>query len=518
MKNLNTNKLCSEEFDKKRVLFINPAYKYEIPQSVKLRLRYTPPLASLYLASFLIERGYESDIVSTDVDEIDWEKIRVGNYCLVSFTVFIGDFLKNAGQISSKIKKIRPDLPIVYGGIMASIFPEEMLKKYDIDFVIRYEGEYTFYELVEYLNGQRKLETINGLSYKKSNNIIHNSPRYLEKNLDVFPVPRWDLLGDYYNVEQSPFYYRIMTSKGCPFKCSFCYNRQVEESISKDSPVWRYRSFNHVIAEVEKIHRETGTTVFTIGDDNFLVNKARALSILNHFKKRGFYIEQCIGHMNNFADDHIIESMGGVVQKACYSIESASPKLLKLLNKNLSPEKIPKINQKLYEKGITTDHNFIIGLPTETNEDLKKNVDLMLSLKKINPYVRALTFLYYPLPFTPLESYIIKDLGYTLPRDMEDYENSGFDFNLGKKFRPWLDDNRMNFLNMYCEVFTDAFQALNLTLSDRSKQILSNNPELEELFGEIEMVNRPKTNYLPYVLDRVLKNEKIDLLQDLRDK
>ncbi len=110
--------------------------------------------------------------------------------------------------------------------------------------------------------------------------MVHNPPRRLEADLDRFPVPKWDLFGSDSNYRQVPYYFSIMTSKGCPFRCSFCYNRQVEESILADSPVWRFRSAAHVIAEIEHLHSLTGTRVFTIGDDNFLVNRERAMKIL----------------------------------------------------------------------------------------------------------------------------------------------------------------------------------------------------------------------------------------------
>lgn len=501
-----------------KVLFINPSLKREVAPSVRAQLRYDPPLSSLYLASFLSERGISSDIVDTAIDSIDWEKIRAGEYGLISFTVFIGEFLKKAHDISLMIKGINPAVPIVFGGVMASIFPEEILNGYPVDFVVRYEGEHTLYELVQFLEGKREIGDTRGLSYKVEGKIVHNSPRCLEPDLDSFPVPRWEFLGSHCNIRQVPYYFAIMTSKGCPFKCSFCYNRQVEESILSDSPVWRYRSAAHVISEVESISALTGTRVFTIGDDNFLVNRARAITILDHFRNRRFYIEQCIGHMNNFDNHELMQAMAGVVQTAVYALESASPRLLKLLNKNLDLSKVPSVNKRLFLHGITTIHNFIVGLPTEKESDLKENVRLMMELKKINPYVRGNPYLYLPLPFTPLESYIINEMGFTLSHDLERYEHARFDFEETNTLRPWIDPERYALLKGYCDVFRDAFQINNLTLSDRSLSVLDENPKLKMIFSGIETVNRPSVPYVPYVLDRVLNGEEINLGTDLPDK
>ena len=204
-----------------KVLLINPSSLEDAPRMERAECRYDPPLAAIYLGSCLKEKGIECDITDTLIDEIDIGKIRDGEYGLISFTVFIGNFLKNARDLSTLIKKTRPDIPIVFGGVMASIFPDLILKEYPIDFIIRYEGENSLSELVEYLEGKRQIYEINGLSYKSGDRIIHNPPRYLEKNLDAFPVPDWSLLGPKCNKKQIPYYFSIITSRGCPYRCRF---------------------------------------------------------------------------------------------------------------------------------------------------------------------------------------------------------------------------------------------------------------------------------------------------------
>lgn len=497
----------------KKILLINPSYK--ILETSKAVLRHEPPVGLLNLASFLLERGYKCDIVNIAFEEIDWDKIRKGNYFLVGISIFIGEFMKNAKEISAKIKEINPSLPICLGGIMASLFPKEILKEFDVDFIIRYEGEYGLFELVQFLNEKGSLKNIKGLSYKEGDNVINNPPRFLESNLDNFPVPNWDLFREYCNQRQLPYYFRIMTSKGCPFKCSFCYNHSIDEEIRDKSPVWRYRTAEHVIAEIESIYNLTKTRVYTFGDDNFLIKKDRALKIFTYLKNNNFYIEQCIAHMNNLTDE-IIEAMEGVVQTVIYALESASPRLLKLLNKNLDLNKVADINKKLFDRRITTIHNFIVGLPTETDEDLRLNIKLMMQLKKINPYVRALNYMFLPLPLTPLSSYIENEMKLTLPHSLKDYEDASFDSGReeGRKFRPWLSRERYDFLHSYCLVFNDVFQINNINLSQQSLKLLASDPKLRQMFKDIEKVNKPKVYYMPYALDRVLNNEKI-ILSDL---
>jgi len=498
----------------KKILLITPSYKrLKTSNAVP---RYNPPVGVLNLASFLLEKGYKCDIVDTALEEIDWDKIKKGDYFLVGITIFIGEFMKNAKEISAKMKEINSSLPICFGGVMASLFPERILKEYNVDFIARYEGEYTLFELAQFLEGKGSLKDIKGLSYKEGGIVVNNSPRFLENNLDNFPIPKWDLLGENCNQKQMPYYFRIMTSKGCPFSCSFCYHRSVDDEIKDKSPRWRCRTAGHVISEIEDIYRLTKTRVYSFGDDNFLVDKDRALKIFRYMKEHNFYVEQCIAHMNNLTDE-VIGAMEGVVQTIIYAIESASPRLLKLVNKNLDLSKIPEVNKKLFDKGITTNHNFIVGLPTETDEDLRLNIEFMMRLKEVNPYVRCLTYLYFPLPFTSLNSYIENEMGLTLPNTLKDYEDASLDSGTeeGRKFRPWLNKERYDFLHSYCLVFDDVFQINNMGLSQRSLKLLNDDPKLKQMFRGIEKVSRPKVFYRPYILDRVLSNEKI-ILMDLK--
>ncbi len=498
-----------------KVLLVNPSSPRNVPKSTRAELRYDPPLAALYLSSFLKMKGIASDIVDTALDDVDYDRVRRGEYGLVSFTVFIGEFQKKAREIALKIREANPDVPIVYGGVMVSIFPEEFLRTYPVDYIVRYEGENTLYELVLALDGKMKIDHVRGLSHKSHSAVVHNPPRHLQDDLDAFPAPMWDLLGKYSNIRQLPYYFSIMTSKGCPFKCTFCYNRQVEDTILADSPVWRYRSAEHVIHEINAIHNLTGTRVFTFGDDNFLVNRERAIRILEYFRHNNLYIEQCIGHMNNFNSPELIGAMSGVVQTGIYALESASPRLLSLLKKSLKVENVPDINRRLFEHGITTIHNFIVGLPTETEEELAMNIALMRRLKEINPFVRGNPYLYMPLPDTPLESYIRDTMGFAMPHDLLHYENARFDFEGGQKYRPWIDEERYYLLKDYCDIFRDVFQINNLEVSDDTLKKLDANPKLKRMFGDVTTISRPPQKYIPYVLDRVLRGEKIDLATDL---
>jgi len=515
----------------KKVLLINPAHENEddLDKHTSHRAihRDPPPIGALYIGTYLFHHGYQVDIIDTHIEEnyidvID-NYISNNNYIFVGMTVIIGKFLRNAAELTNHIKDKFPQLTIVWGGIMASIMSEEVLNEYAPDIVVRYEGEETALELAETLYHQKKLDHVKGISYlDETQNIIHNKDRIPKTQLDDYPIPNWKLLGSHFNIKQIPYYYLIMSSRGCPFNCSFCYKHSIDKSVRKTIPPWRYRTSKHIIEEIEYIHKHTGTAVFTFGDDNFFVNKKRALEVLTYFQKNNFYIEECIGHLNCL-DDDIIDAMGGIVQTFIFSVETASHRLQKYINKNLLLEDVPIKVEKLYRKGIVSPVSFLIGLPTENKNDLRKNVELMMTLKKINPFVRGNVYLFFPLPYTKLTNQIKIECNVKITNDIRNYEKANFwvrDTNdqIGKKFRPWISDKQFKTLVLYGYVFNDVFKACNIEIENKIKTILKEDSDIRELFDGIESVNHPNAHYRPYILDRVLNGESINLLTDLKYK
>jgi len=515
-----------------KILLINPGHHdpgaHEMYKKKAYRQvhRDPPPISLLYVATHLEQNGFAVEILDTHIEEnyreLITEKIKNNDYLCVGLTIIIGRFLKNAREITELIRSLNPALPIVWGGIMASIMPEECLREYEPDFIVRYEGEQTMLELARALEKKTDLSAIDGLSYMKQGQVINNHPRIPSLILDNYAIPDWELFGDYFNKEQVPYYFLIMSSRGCIFNCKFCYKHSMDEYLRASVPPWRYRSAEHVIAEIEYIHKKVGTTVFSFGDDNFIVNKPRALKILNYFKEHNFYIEECLGHLNCL-DDELIDAMAGVVQTFAFNVETASPRLQKYINKGIRLETVPVKVKKLYDKGIAANTGFIIGLPTETDDDLRSNIAMMLEMKRINPFSRGDAYLFLPLLKTQLAVDVEELYKIKLPTAIKEWEDAnlwvkGVDDDMGKKFRPWMSQERFKFLVNYGTVFNELFKTNNSKMDQAILSIIDENFDLQKIYKGAADVNRPKTDYRPYVLSRVLNGEKINLINDLKNK
>ncbi len=421
------------------ILLINPghdgSHKHQSHRSIH---RDPMPLSCLYVGTHYSREGHDVQILDTHVQDA-WKGIIRSAKDLewIGISVIIGQNLANAREITEWCRKYRPGVPVKWGGVFCSVFPEEVKSEYGPDEVI--------------------------------------SGRF-DENI----IPDYELLGDRFNKQQIPYYHMVMTSSGCPFSCSFCYNQSLD-----DGAKYRLKTADMVIEELAEMHGITRTKVFTFADDNFLINKKRAIKILSFMRDMGWYAEELIGHFSNL-DDELIDAMGGVVQTFIGSVETASPRLQGLLNKSIDLTSVPGKLEKLNNVGIAANVAFMIGLPTEGDSDLECNWAFMETVKATAPWTRAQAYLWYPLPKTQLTYYAEESCGVNLHFSIREYEKANFwvdDVADGLKHRPYLTGDRYNLLIKWGAAFK----------------------------GEFHYPGKRG----PYLLDRILSNEFIDLRRDL---
>ncbi|MBY9004297.1 MAG: B12-binding domain-containing radical SAM protein, partial [Candidatus Lokiarchaeota archaeon] len=176
----------------------------------------------------------------------------------------------------------------ILGGYHPTLDPNQVISHKQVDYVVRGEGEHTFKELIDYLDSEkneRNLEKIDGLSYKDiDGNVIHNVERTLEKNLDVFPLPRRELLGNRKYAALGALTQPVGTSRGCSFNCKFCCIVRMWRN-SNGGPTYRTKSVARVMKEIYLVGWKTDFIFFT--DDNFSINLKRTHKILDAIIRSG---------------------------------------------------------------------------------------------------------------------------------------------------------------------------------------------------------------------------------------
>lgn len=293
-------------------------------------------------------------------------------------------------QTARFCRQVLPEIPIIIGGAHASTMPQLTAEIPEADYVLRGEADESLPELLDTISSKGDLSKVGGLTWKKAGQIIHNPDRPFTQDLDSLALPdRSALLNpEHYSSEDMGV---ILTSRGCPFRCSYCFHMW-ERRV-------RFRSVDSVIEEIIAVNRAYGTTQFSLKDDSFTVRRKHVLALCEAFKKLPFKITFNCTTRVDILDDELVAAMkdAGLAQLSV-GIESGSARILKETDKDITHEQILKAAKLLNHHRIFWTGYFMIGLPTETEEDILKT---MTFLHKARPYYGGIG-VYSPFPKTKL--------------------------------------------------------------------------------------------------------------------
>lgn len=308
---------------------------------------------------------------------------------ITAMTPKIATVLKTA----SVCKEHNEKTPVVIGGPHATIKADEILQYKDVDYVIRGEGEISVVKLISAIrkNDRGLLRGVGGLSYRANGSVVHNSHMDSISDLNALPFPSRDLLlcPENYSSEDLGI---IMTSRGCPFACTFCYKDMFGKTV-------RYRSIENVMEEIRHVVKEYDTKQFAFKDDSFTINKNRIFELCDSIHSCGIKINwECTTRVN-LIDEDIIKKM---VLCGCNTvkvgIESGSSNILKMMKKGITHEQVRNAACLFNKYGIFWSAYFMMGLPNETEEDIYKTLNF---LNEIKPDYASIG-IYEPYPGTEL--------------------------------------------------------------------------------------------------------------------
>ena len=386
-----------------RLLFIKPRF---IERGLNV---ITPPIGLAYLASYLREREKDAKIKILDMlfhneeDLIDEIKNFSPDVVGISSLTVEADSMH---RIALLTKRISRNIVVVAGGPHPTLFPRDVLSDGNIDYVVKGEGEKTFHELFISLYGGRKPYDVKGIFYRRNGEIIFTGDREPIYDLDSIPFPAWDLLEvEKYRITRkftlvrSEFkYLPIFTSRACPYGCIYCH-RIFGRGFRKRSP-------QNVIAEMEEFIGRFGIEKFEVIDDIFNLDEERAKAICEEIIKRKWKI--LLSFPNGLRGDRLSFDTISLLRKAgtyyiSFAIESASERIQKLIKKNLDIQKTLKAIEDAVKMGIFTMGYFMLGFPTETEDEIR----LTIECAKRSKLHIALFFIVTPFKGTELyETYV----------------------------------------------------------------------------------------------------------------
>jgi radical SAM superfamily enzyme YgiQ (UPF0313 family) len=333
----------------------------------------------------------EAENLSKDQAVKEIEKMQPG---IIGISSMSFTFLYTL-ELAKKIKQ-KMDVSIVFGGNHVSIYPREVISHSCIDIVVIGEGELTFLELVKVLENKKPVQVceglrkVNGIIFKSGGRTITTEPRKFIGNLDDLPYPAVDLLKleRYYGCNHSRPYMTVITSRGCPYQCSFCSKQPWGLSFRKHSA-------ERIVDEIEYYVKRLGIKAIDFFDDTLTSDQNRIAQIINLVKKRKIKFE--FGLLTR-ADLVSQKLLVGLREIGCriisFGVESGVPRILKILNKEISIAKVKDAFRWANKAGISTVGFFMVGNPSETREEIKQTIKLV---KELNAdYVKANILIPYP--------------------------------------------------------------------------------------------------------------------------
>ncbi len=354
-------------------------------------------------ASYMKSIGHEVLVFDRCIDFRKAEKI-FDSFRPELVTVFVPPTasFKDAVKITSLAKE--RSIPSVWCEVVAAAFSETLVETGNADFVITGETESKLESLINQLCGKKNFDGISGLTYLKdgksvSNQNANNSP------LGTMPEIDWEMIDVEKCFRQFPHCKKMLymyTSRGCPFKCGYCYNTMFYNSQHRKRPI------RYVLSEIEKLEKNHGLDGVNFSDELLLLSDEEIDLIASFRKEKGLkFVWGGETRADTYRDFQTLKKM---YDAGCrwfmLGIETGSDKTREIINKPMSRELIKEFVDKCTDVGITTFGSFIIGFPGETQNQLRETVQFAQSLN-----LDAFLFNYYiAIPKTPLYS-LVKESG-----------------------------------------------------------------------------------------------------------
>lgn len=355
-----------------RILLINAPVSRMSPHA-----RISPPLGLAYLASYVMERGHEVEILDFNISGLNLRRIDTAMARFKPGLVGISahtETYPNALRIADHVKDTHPGVPVVMGGPHPSILPREVLAEPGVDFIVVGEGERGFLGLIEALEEPGSdLTVIPGLGYTVDGAAVVND-RAEPGDPDAYPLPARDL----FSLEFYADAFNVLTARGgCPHRCPFC----------SASYIWhgrhRSRAPKAVVDEMEMLVRRYGASFIFFVDDIFTLSRKWTVEFLEEMQRlKGYVTWGCATRVDR-VDEDLLQAMAAAGCTGIqFGIESGAQSILDSA-KGISKEAAEKAVQWSVAAGIRTSVSFMVPFPDDTEETIAETFDFIERLAEM---------------------------------------------------------------------------------------------------------------------------------------
>lgn len=396
----------------KKIVFFFPAFT---------STEATAPLGILAIATPLLRAGYEVKLIDSTITPNF--KIRVieemaDSLCL-AISLVTGPMIKEAVEIARESKRLYPDKPVVIGGWHPSLLPEQTLAADCVDIIVIGQGEEAFLEIVQHIEGGESPKGVLGAAYKE-NGVLTFNPRRALRPLRDMPPKAYEIADfDGYERVCGRRWAMYTSSFACPYNCGYCTNAGVY------GRKWNALEPDHASREMCDLASRYRLQLLWVVDDNFLVDRNRALEIAEGICSRGVKFEWSIQASTNLVTRLSVGELkllrrAGLTQVA-QGADSGSPKVLHLMNKDFQKlDTIYEAADRLTQAGIRPSFNIIFAYPGEGPVERRESVTLIMNVCRQNPGAEFFTNIFTPYPGAPVMEKA-SELGIAVPERLEDW-------------------------------------------------------------------------------------------------
>ena len=422
-----------------RVILINPPSPEQMG---------APLLGLQYVASALLARGCDVRVIDAAAryfradSAATLRTVEEFQPDVVGFSLFTR-WVWHAYRL---VEELRGKVPLlVAGGAHTTVRPDETLKR-GFDIAIEGEAEHAFVRVIDWLEGKEELERIPGVRFCDAFGSIRSGPpAQMIADLDSVPLPleSQELFDPHWyhpaGVEIVPG--GILTSRGCPARCTFCANYVTGRGF-------RWRSSECVIAELNAYHARTGATFFPFWDDALTANRRRLFELCEALE-RGIDFDlrwSAITRASMVTPDLLAAMKRAGCVSVNFGVESGDNEILRAIKKGITTDHVIRALEMAKEQGYLTACNFMLGFPQETPAALERTLRFMQDIAPLVDSFSTLGVL-VPFPGTPLYDDYHKEFGFTdwwLREDHSHYSPPPPMDDFDRFYRHYIDDANLD--------------------------------------------------------------------------
>ncbi|MFO8072512.1 MAG: radical SAM protein [Polyangia bacterium] len=393
-----------------RVLLINPPSRFEVignnPGVLEDSRGHNPPLGLLLVAGYLRRHSqHDIEVLDAQAEELSYARLahRISRAApdVVGVTAMTQTLI-DVVRVVELVRARAPGARVVLGGPHVHLFPRETLDLPGVDYLVLGEGEIAFAELLERIDDPDALKRVAGIAFRdeRGEAVITSRPAFID-DLDGLPFPARDLvdvnLYDSVLAASHPVT-TVFTSRGCPYKCSFCDRPHLGKKF-------RARSAGDVVDELEQCV-EMGIREFLVYDDTFTVKRERVLAICREILRRGLDIGFDVRARVDTVDREMLEWLARAGCRGIhYGVEAGTEKILTVLRKGIDLQLVERAFAETRRVGIPSLAYFMIGSPSETRADIEESFRVA---RRLDPDYLHLTIL-TPFPGTQIYEQGLRD-------------------------------------------------------------------------------------------------------------